>query len=257
LIYEYPLEKRAEILPLFQGVNYLEAVALGTIASDLGKVFVENLDEPKNAIFIYEEMKLVVLGGSAEGDFEELFSKIPKIAGILYSNEKWKLKIKEYFGSKLTYLHRTKMSSSKLDIKKIRELKENIPEGYKIIKINEELSRKFNDRTRKQINLWFGSLERFNQEGFGFCALFNDEIVSVAVSGCYTFDNAFEIDIFTHEDHRRKGLAILVAAYLIEYSLENGFDPRWDAANKPSVALALKLGYTNPEDYEVMFLTGE
>ncbi|NHJ46511.1 MAG: GNAT family N-acetyltransferase [Asgard group archaeon] len=149
------------------------------------------------------------------------------------------------------------MSSSELNIENIRKLKDNKPKGYEIVKINEEIIKKFNDHTRRKFVNWFGSVERFSQEGFGFCALFNGEIASVAVSGCYFYGNAFEIDIVTNESHRRKGLATLVAAYLIEYSLENGFDPRWDAANKPSVALALKLGYTNPEDYEVMFLTGE
>ncbi len=43
-----------------------------------------------------------------------------------------------------------------------------------------------------------------------------------------------------------------MCAHLIEYSLENDYDPRWDAANKPSVGLALKLGYTDPEEHELM-----
>ncbi|NHJ46510.1 MAG: hypothetical protein FK733_01865 [Asgard group archaeon] len=101
MLFEFPQEKRAELLPLFQDVDYLEAIVLGTLTSDLGKVFVDNINDPKNAIFVYEAMKLVVLGGSGEGEVEVLISKIPNVAGILCSNEKWRLVIKEHFGEKL------------------------------------------------------------------------------------------------------------------------------------------------------------
>ncbi|MHA1530903.1 MAG: hypothetical protein ACTSR6_02790 [Candidatus Heimdallarchaeota archaeon] len=40
MIYEYPMEKRAELLPLFQGIEYLESLALGVLLSDLGMVYV-------------------------------------------------------------------------------------------------------------------------------------------------------------------------------------------------------------------------
>ena len=44
--------------------------------------------------------------------------------------------------------------------------------------------------------------------------------------------------------HRNKGLGTQLAVTLLEYCLENGLDPQWDAANEISVRLALKLGYT-------------
>ncbi len=63
--------------------------------------------------------------------------------------------------------------------------------------------------------------------------------------------------IETHPDHRRKGLATLLAAYMIEYSLENGLEPRWDAENESSARLAAKLGYSDPEEYKVMIIFEE
>jgi hypothetical protein len=37
--------------------------------------------------------------------------------------------------------------------------------------------------------------------------------------------------------------------------LENGIEPCWDAENKNSAKLALKLGYTDPEPYSYYFHT--
>lgn len=61
------------------------------------------------------------------------------------------------------------------------------------------------------------------------------------------YDEGIEIEVCTHPDHRRKGLATIVCAALILYCLDRGKYPNWDAANLNSVALAQKLGYTMEE----------
>ena len=43
--------------------------------------------------------------------------------------------------------------------------------------------------------------------------------------------------------------AMISAAKLIQHSLENGLVPHWDADNPPSAKLALKLGFSEPEEY--------
>ncbi len=55
MIYEYPQDKRDELLPLFKEHKYLEAIALGLLVSDLGKVFVDDLNNPKNAMLMFGE----------------------------------------------------------------------------------------------------------------------------------------------------------------------------------------------------------
>jgi GNAT superfamily N-acetyltransferase len=258
MIFEYPQEKRAELLPLFQGIEYLEAIALGILISDLGKVYVDDLKKPRNAMLVYENAMVVVFGGSGEGDTaKELFSKIPEKAGFMYTNNKWKKMIKEHFGDKLRFQERTKVSSANLDIEYMRKLKSNIPDGYEIVKIDDDIIDKFEEHTIRKIIQFCGSIENFRKNGLGFCALYNGKIAAEITNGGIPYKNAFEIDIETHPDHRRKGLATVLAAYMIEYCLENGLDPRWDAANKPSADLALKLGYTDPEEYRVMIYIEE
>ncbi|MHA1309039.1 MAG: GNAT family N-acetyltransferase [Candidatus Heimdallarchaeota archaeon] len=258
MIYEYPQEKRAELLPFFQGIEYLEVLVLGVLVSDLGKVFADDLDKPKNLMLVYENAMIVAFGGSGEETTaKELFTKIPKSAAFIFPNKKWEELIKENYGDKLRFQTRTKFSSANLNLEHIRKLKNNVPDGYEIVKINNKLIDMFNENTIQKIKRFCGTIDKFRKNGFGFCALYDGKIAAEISNGGITYKNAFEIDIETHPDHRRKGLATLLAAFMIEYSLENGLDPRWDAANKPSETLALKLGYTNPEEYKVTIYVEE
>lgn len=58
-----------------------------------------------------------------------------------------------------------------------------------------------------------------------------------------------EIEIDTHPDWRRRGLATLCAARLILDCLDRGLYPSWDAQNPASAALAAKLGYRPAAPY--------
>ena len=59
----------------------------------------------------------------------------------------------------------------------------------------------------------------------------------------------FEIEIQTHREFRRRGLARAVAAALILYGLKHGMEACWDAANEPSSALARQLGFHSTGKY--------
>ena len=101
----------------------------------------------------------------------------------------------------------------------------------------------------------FDSSEDFLERGFGYCALQGDQIVCVA-STFTVSDKGIEIQIDNRKEHRRKGVATIVATYLIVDCLENGIDPSWDAATKISAAFAEKLGYTPQETYQMHVFTG-
>lgn len=68
----------------------------------------------------------------------------------------------------------------------------------------------------------------------------------VPVSGASSYSSfrgGIEIEIDTHPEHRRRGLAYACGAALILKCLERGWYPSWDAQNPWSLALAQKLGY--------------
>ena len=76
-------------------------------------------------------------------------------------------------------------------------------------------------------------------------------------ASCYsTYSRGIEVEIDTHPDHRRKGLAYSCGAAMILECLNRGLYPSWDAANLGSVALAEKLGYHFSHEYPVYYLPG-
>ena len=101
----------------------------------------------------------------------------------------------------------------------------------------------------------FGSAEQFVEEGLGYVALLDGEIVGGA-SSYIRYNNGIEIQVETHPDHRRKGVATACSARLILACMDRGLYPSWDAANRTSVHLAEKLGYREKGAYRVWYLNG-
>ena len=94
----------------------------------------------------------------------------------------------------------------------------------------------------------FDTYEDFQRDGLGYVVVLNGE--PIAGAGSYSlFDGGIEIEIDTHRDHRRKGLALACGARLILECIDKNLRPGWDAANLASVALAEKLGYTLDHAY--------
>ncbi|TFG31383.1 GNAT family N-acetyltransferase [Candidatus Thorarchaeota archaeon] len=120
--------------------------------------------------------------------------------------------------------------------------------------MDREVLPQINDEYAIQIQMYFGNIENLIESGFGFCVLHNKRLVSYAYTA-FPFINEFEIQVFTENspEYRRKGLATVVSAALIEYGLERNLIPHWDAANEASVKLALKLGYRNPIKWDAYY----
>jgi len=158
----------------------------------------------------------------------------------------------------LISLPRYAFTSEKLDVAHLRTLATKIPETYRLetmtLALAEKLASEKSRFTEDHI-INFESPADFITRGFGFCMLRGDEIVGV-VTTFVICDRGVEIQINVRESHHRKGLATALAAKFLLYSLEHNLDPNWDAANKSSVGLANKLGYTSQETYTMFFLEG-
>ena len=98
------------------------------------------------------------------------------------------------------------------------------------------------------------SLARFESLGLGYAI--QDQAGQI-VSTCYAIGvgaGAYHIDIWTHPDHRRKGLARRAANAFLDHSLENDRTIYWinDAPNTASRRLAESLGFVYTGDLETV-----
>ncbi|MGY5877186.1 MAG: GNAT family N-acetyltransferase, partial [Candidatus Thorarchaeota archaeon] len=228
------------------------------MAQQTGQILVDDLQNPTVAL-VSHPLVCILMGDSETGTAEELLSHIPRHRSILVPNREWSSLLRRHWGIRLIPSTRTKFSSRSLDLHHIANLKENLPEEYAVQIINKEYALKIYETMRemREIIDFFGSVEEFLQNGFGYCITYNDEVVSVAATGTPILGNDFEVQVETvnSTDHRRKGLATVACAFLLEMALQRGLTPQWDAADARSAQFAEKMGFCDPVQYDTFLHT--
>ncbi len=133
----------------------------------------------------------------------------------------------------------------------------SVDKEYHIVKISETFFNNSNQSIKnidflhsKILEFWISAEDFFNK-GIGYCVVCENEIVSICFSG-FVVDNVHCIDIETSEKHQGKKLAQKVAFTYVKDCLENHLVPYWDCmdSNKPSIAVAEKIGFRNVLNYK-------
>ncbi len=256
MIQELDIAHWNKVAHLFEDHILRQSVINPCVLLGMGSLSVDNVDTPNVAK--YSIPMMIFLGGDATlPAAHELVKSLPPLTIFVVPNEKWSGLLKDEWEERLVVDHRTHLDYSTLDIACLRKLKENIPEGYTLKELEIEVLPKIDPEYAIQIQMYFGTIENLVKTGFGFCILDDkDKLASYAYTP-FPFIDEFEIQVYTENspEYRRKGLATVVSAALIEYGLEKGLIPHWDAANEPSVKLAQKLGYSNPTKWEAYYYT--
>ncbi|UCG90414.1 MAG: GNAT family N-acetyltransferase [Candidatus Heimdallarchaeota archaeon] len=259
MIQQIPKKQLMDFWPFFEGNKMRNSLAFSLSLSHV-KGFTDDLENPDVVMFLCQpgHVTCYLAGNSKAENLKEFLEKIPEKAWISIPSQEWELSLKTqwtYFG----YSPRTELSAKNLSLQSIKRLLISLPEGFQMKRVDIEvakqvLSQNFSDHFVWAIN-YFGSPERFVEEGVGFCIQEGEKIVCIAMG--YTtsvpITQSCEIDIATHTDYRGRGFATLASAKVIEYFLEKGIEPHWDAANPLSVKLAEKLGYTDPEPHKFYY----
>ena len=211
------------------------------------KIFVTDPDAPRSAM-LYEDEDEYFAG---EPDKELVENRQSKETALLSKEKAWEPLFEQCYpeAERITRyaIHRCK----DFDREKLQSFVDALPEGYEIRRIDSELYDmidKIDDADLEDLNGDYETKEAFLKEGRGFVVLKDGKIVAGASSCCSYYDG-IEIEIDTGRAERRKGLATAVGAKLILSCLEDGLEPRWDAANLISVHLAEKLGYRFDREY--------
>jgi len=253
MIMDWLSDDRTLIRPLFESHTRARAVIFPALDQGRGNVWVNSIDAPTVARLQLAIIN-VVAGDSASPDAEEIIRMIEPMQLVVAPDYGWAQIIKDLWDERLGIQQRTVLSSESLDLDYLRHLRNQIPEGYKLERMDIETIKRVDKRRAMHIPTFFGSSEGFYKMGIAYCIKHGNKVVSMA-STFTPFTDMFEIQIDTLEpEHRRKGLATAASAALMVHALENGIVPYWDAENEASIHLALKLGYTNPTNWEAYYL---
>ena len=123
---------------------------------------------------------------------------------------------------------------------------------YKLEMINEE----YYEQALKEEWSWafvgnFSDYKDFAENAFGCCITHEGRLICAA--SCYSvYSRGVEVEIATHPDYRRKGLATTAGAAFIGECAKRGLKAHWDAANTMSLKIAAKFGYTLKEEYTAL-----
>ncbi len=257
MIQQIPQNQLMDFWPYFERHKMRNPLAQNLAWSTV-EGFVDNLENPDVVLFLCQQWACYLAGNRKAENLKELLVKIPEKAFIYVPSQEWERCLKTqwtYFG----YFPRTELSAKNISLQRIRRLLNSLPEGFQMKKVdievaNQILSQKFSNHWVGVIN-YFGSPEKFDEEGIGYCIQEDEKIASLVMGfkASVPITQSLEIAIATHPDYQGRGFATLVSAKLIEYILKKGIEPHWDAANPLSVKLAQKLGFTDPEPYRCYY----
>ncbi len=248
MVEQIPEEKIADYHMFFAEHRFARSLIDTMQIRPIGPLWVDHPSNP--TILLYSHFHILA-GDPDSPAIGEMLAKILEKRFIVIPNNRWVPKMEAFWekmGGKLHLIPRTQMDASSIKLDHIKELIGQLPPGYSLAEIDRESAQVIDSEQENYLSVFFGSLENFLDEGAGFCIKEGTILASFATA-FVPFRENLEFQVVTHPQRRRKGLAAVVSAKLIEYCLERGITPCWDAANEPSIQLAKKLGYSNPESW--------
>lgn len=275
------IENTQKARELFAGIQ--ETLIWSCLEGTMGSIYAEEAENPRSAMAMLGDFCFFA------GQPEEALAayKPPECKRdfmiMVPADVQWGSLIEAVYRDRARKVTRfaTKKQPGIFRPEKLRQLAENLPEGYELQQIGKEIYdfARQSDWAADWVSQ-FPDYESYEKNGLGIAAVKDGVPVSGASSysfyregigleeeqapnahWCSTAGKSMvcggiEIEVDTHPAYRRKGLAAACAAGLILECGRRGLYPSWDAQNPYSLALARKLGYEYDYDYTAYEITG-
>lgn len=247
MLLELDSDNRASLQRLFDRYPCLHGSVGAVIESGMGKVFADSRQEPCVALAVLD---FHFLAGDPLHEHAPLLFKLLQPGDVVIApTPAWQHLVAATFPSEVTVYHREAFQAEQFDVDKLRRFCQALPSEFELRQVRLEEVTQFATDLDPALVYNFRSHEEFITRGVGLGILHQGRFVSGASSAAVG-GGRLEIEIQTHREFRRRGLARAVAAAVILYCLEHGLEPCWDAANEPSSALARQLGFHSTGKYE-------
>ncbi len=230
-----------------------------------GRIYVDDPTRPRSAILIPSNPHRVYVSGEPEprllADVIHLLSKesLEESYGfVVYydASHTWKPTLehmlqKQETGSGWRQFYRLKGPPSPV----VGPLPEQIMIGRIDEAIFADTTLVNRDLLLEEIHSESPSFEHFFRQNFGFCAQDGHQLVAWCLAE-YHYQGRYELGIETIKAYQRQGIATHLADAVIRHAFAQGAtEIGWHcwAANTPSVATALKVGFEKVLDYPVCY----
>ncbi|NHJ38581.1 MAG: GNAT family N-acetyltransferase [Asgard group archaeon] len=227
------------------------------------RVWVDDTKTPKSALIWDQVNTFLFLAGDSKNikfinDLKKVITEI-----IIPKFLEYKIDRMFFFPSSSDWEKQIQSIFNKNDIKKriiqhytyneknyhlIKNWRENLPIDFKIKRVTKEIFEKEKlaniDEVEYCVTALWQTIDRYNQEGIGFCLL-DQEAIAAWCTTDYIVNNDCELYIETFDGYQRKGFATIVASAMIEECLKRHYTIHWHcwATNLGSVKTAVKIGF--------------
>lgn len=210
-----------------------------------GFVYVDNTENPETFYIIHPYGMSLLFGEIDNDDFNSKFLDHAlntfrirdKYEWLQAFPESWNKKISVLFGdnlikskdnlgnSKSNKIEEDTRVNFKFNKEKYFDFRNNNNnKDYKILRTDKEM---FENMQGSVVPKYFwNDAENFFNQGVGFSLIYNSSLVSTAYSA-FIHDNKLELGIETIETYRGKGFALYTCSSLIDYCLDNEYEPIW------------------------------
>lgn len=235
------------VFPLFQ--DWQETIIWSCLQGVMGEIWVDDSDNPQSALAkLGKQASFGFLAGQPNLDLIEECRGENII--LVPQHQGWSDLIETTYRSKAhAFTRYATKKDTRFDREKLEEFVTSLPEGFELQFMDEQLYKVcLIEEWSQDLVANYDDYQHYAQLGLGVVALYQGKLVAGA-SSYSTYENGIEIEIDTHPDFQRKGLAKAVAAKLILTCLDIGLYPSWDAHTKISLDLAEKIGYEFSYEY--------
>lgn len=228
-----------------------------------GKIYVDDLINPKTFYIVHPYGMTLLFGENNNEKFNQAFKNYALNKDNSRDTVEWMQTFPDSWDNVLSGLFKDVLVKSadntekvekgiielntrvnfKFNLEKHESLSaQNIDKDINIVRADGQM---FRDMQGSVVPLYFwDSEEDFLKNGIAYGLFYKGELASMSFSS-YWFDNEFEMGIETKENFRGKGFAELVCRAIIDYCIENNYEPVWSCRleNNRSYKLAQKLGF--------------
>ena len=239
----YEIANTEQVSVLFSGRE--ESMIQSCLQRIMGKIYSNEFNFPLSAMAVLGDFIFFVGKPCEELVYyrPDCYKKNSTI--MIPPNDEWKnLIVRSYKNrAKTVFRYATEKDPNAFDKEKLKKTVHSLPFGYELRRINNILYDKcMSEPWSRDLVSQFESYERYKRLGLGYVVLKDNVIISGA-SSYSRYKTGIEIQIDTQIEHRQEGLAYICGSKLIYECLRRNLYPSWDAQNKASLSLALKLGY--------------
>lgn len=255
MLTEYPLTKahRIRLAEAFKTVRRVDLSITCILEAQMGKAFVDQPEQP--TLFKLQTGPFCYLAGDARSaGGSEWIRTFPPYTFLMPSAPGWLEAAQEQHSDRLCPFPRYSFSAERLSRERLASLGDHSPYQDAVERIDLATAAQVRQEPDSFVDLTdFDSPEDFIARGIGYCVRAGGKIVGAAYSSLVC-SQGIEVSLFVEPEHRRKGMATVLASHLLSTCLEHGMEPHWDAANPESCELAEKLGYIPAGTYTAYYL---